>query len=275
MPSPFPGMDPFLENADHFRNLHNRLIIYLEDALQPVLPESYYAKSGERVWLEYSERYVEPDVNIHRHRSRHTAGATSTTALLDPPHIQPVIVVLPDKPDDELREPYLEIYAGRGEDKRLVTSIEVLSPSNKTPGDHGRNLYLQKQQEVLESTANLVEIDLLREGTHTSAVPRDAAIAEAGPWDYHVCIHRASERRKYSVYPIRLTDRLPQIAIPLLPGDGDVTLDLQAVFTRCYDAGPYRREIRYDAEQPEPPLTAEQEAWAKDLLHKAGLISLS
>ena len=39
---------------------------------------------------------------------------------------------------------------------------------------------------------------------------------------------------------VRLETALPVITVPLLPGDGDVPLDLQAVFTRCYDTGPYR-----------------------------------
>jgi hypothetical protein len=264
-------MDPYLEHPEYFPNLHRRLITYLEDELQVSLPEAYFAKSGQRVWVEYGERYLEPDVNVHRGSSPRPSQTAVGAAVLEPSRIQPVIVVLPDTPDDEFSEPYLEIYAGRGVDKRLVTAIEVLSPSNKSPGDHGRDLYLQKQREVLASAVHLVEIDLLRGGTHTTAVPRDAAIAQAGPFDYHVCVHRFGEKRKYTIYAIPLEEPLPRIQIPLLPGDEDVLLDLQAAFTRCYEAGPYRREILYDREEPEPPLSAQQEAWAKQRLRSAGL----
>lgn len=271
MPSPFPGMDPFLEHPDHFPNLHGRLITYLEDALQTTLPEPYFAKSRQRVWVEYTERYIEPDVNIHRSGPLHT-GSRASTAVLQPPRAQPVVVVLRDIPDDERTEEYLEVYAGRGEHKRLVTSIEVLSPSNKTPGDHGRDLYLQKQREVLGGAVHLVEIDLLRGGLHSTAVPHDAAIATAGPFDYHICVHRFGEGRKFTIYGVQLAEALPVIDIPLLPGDGDVPLDLQAAFMRCYDAGPYRREIRHDRDQPEPPLTPEQNTWASGVLRSAGQI---
>ena len=70
----------------------------------------------------------------------------------------------------------------------------------------------------------------------------------------------------YFVYPIRLQDRLPEIAIPLLPGDGDVAIDLQEVFQRSYDAGPYRRRIRYRQTEPVPPLDAAAGAWAARVL---------
>jgi hypothetical protein len=168
-------------------------------------------------------------------------------------------------PQDELRETYVEIHAG-GASERVVTTIEVLSLANKTPGVHGRELYLRKQREVLASQIHLVEIDLLRGGLHTTAVPLRRARAKTGPFDYHVCVHRFDHLEDFFVYPVRLPDRLPEIGIPLLPGDRDVPLDLQAVFDRCYDAGPYRRRIRYGQTEPVPPLEAVHQAWAARLV---------
>jgi hypothetical protein len=51
-----------------------------------------------------------------------------------------------------------------------------------------------------------------------------------------------------------------------------VTLDLQTVFTHCYDTGPYRRFVRYARGQSVPPLNPEQTAWAMQLLRQAGLV---
>ena len=68
--------------------------------------------------------------------------------------------------------------------------------------------------------------------------------AICGAFDYHVSVHCFDDPETFFVYPIRLEDRLPPVAIPLLPGDSPVTVDLQSVFDRCYDAGPYAREIR-------------------------------
>ncbi len=66
---------------------------------------------------------------------------------------------------------------------------------------------------------HLVEIDLLRAGQHTTAVPFDRLMAAAEAFNYHVSIHHFDNFEDYFVYPFRLPDPLPMIAIPLLPGD--------------------------------------------------------
>jgi len=129
-------------------------------------------------------------------------------------------------------------------------------------------LYLRKQRELLKSKVHLVEIDLLRGGEHTTAVPRDRLVAKAGPFDYHVCVHHFDNLEDYFVYAIQLSEPLPTVNIPLLPEDGVVPVDLQAVFTRSYDTGPYRREIDYLHDRPEPPLGPKQARWAKQCLTK-------
>jgi hypothetical protein len=261
-------MDPYLEHPDYFPSLHDSLIFCLMEALQPRLPDPYIAKPGQRVWVEYGQRYIEPDVNAVQGGRQASGRSSVASAVLEPPRARRVVVVPMLVPDDERREPFLEVYAGRGRDKRLVTSIEVPSPSNKTTGDQGRDLYLRKQREVLGSQVHLVEIDLLRGGLHTTVASREAAIAEAGDYDYHVCVHRFDEQGKFYVYPIQLAEALPEIDVPLLPGDGDVPLDLQAVFTRCYDSGPFHREIRYDHDAIEPPLTEQQQRWVLEVLRR-------
>jgi hypothetical protein len=176
-------------------------------------------------------------------------------------------------PHDERREVFLEIYAlqGQGGD-RLITTIEILSPSNKTPGEHGRELYLRKQKEILDSKVHLVEIDLLRAGIHSTAVPRERVIEGSGPFDYHICIHRFDHFEDYLVYPVRVEERLPEIAIPLSPQDSPVLVDLQAIFERAYDIGAYRRRILYHQGSPVPPLSAEQTEWTTRLLREKGLL---
>lgn len=269
MPSPFPGMDPYLEHPDVFAGLHDGIIAYLRESLQPTLPPPYYADIGRRAWIEVSERYIGPDVNVLRTRSGEArkkdgnGGVATATRTA----IRPLVIHVPH---DEQRELFVEVYAGRGKNRRLVTSIEVLSPSNKKPGEEGRNLYLRKQRELLGSKVHLVEIDLLRGGEHTTTVPYQRLFATAGPFDYHVCVHHFDNLEDYFVYPIQLADPLPTVSIPLLPGDGAVCLDLQAVFTRSYDTGPYTREIDYRRDRPMPPLSAKQARWAKQCLAKAG-----
>ncbi len=58
MPSPFPGMDPFLEHPDFFPDLHAAMSGYLREALQACLPAPYFAVVNQRLWVEPSARYI-------------------------------------------------------------------------------------------------------------------------------------------------------------------------------------------------------------------------
>jgi hypothetical protein len=264
-------MDPYLEHPVYFPGLHDRLIATLSEVLQPLLPEPYYAEIASRVWLEVAQRPVGPNVNVLRaERPSSPAPPDGGVAVAVQVHTKPVVVRVPHI---ECKDTRVDLYTRANGEERLVTTIEILSPSNKTPGEHGRDLYLRKQREVLDSgSAHLVEIDLLRAGQHTTAVPLDRARALTGPFDYHVCIHHFDNLEDYFVYPVLLQERLPPIAVPLLPGDPPVTVDLQALLDRCYDAGPYRRRVRYAELTPQPPLRPEQAEWANRLLRERGVI---
>jgi hypothetical protein len=126
--------------------------------------------------------------------------------------------------------------------------------------------YLEKQREILDGQVHLVEIDLLRGGAHVSAVPFWLAREKAGVFDYHVSVRRFDRPGEFLLYPIPLERRLPTVKIPLLPGDPEVPLSLQAVFQRVYDAGPYRRAVGYGVDPIDPPLTPHQSAWAAQVL---------
>ena len=241
MPSPFPGMDPFLEHPVFFPGLHGRFHVYMSEMLQASLPAPYFAEIHERLWVETSARYVEPDTNVIH-------GGLEIA-------------------DDERRETYVEIRTRLPEGgERVVTVIEVLSLSNKTPSEKGRELYLEKQREVLASPIHLVEIDLLRGGEHTTPMLRERLEQKAGPFDYHVSVHRFDQPGRFFIYPWQLETPLPEIAIPLLPGDREVPLDLQAVFTRCYDTGPYHRRVLYDPARIVPPLPETKTQWVRQIL---------
>jgi hypothetical protein len=265
MPSVFPGMDPFLEHPAIFPGFHDRFTAYISEFLQSRLPAPYYADIGDRVWVEVSQRLIGPDVDVlKRNGGAQQGNAVNGGVAVAAPRSKPVVVHVPH---DERRETFVDIYSRLDEGERLVTTIEVLSLSNKRSGDPGRELYQRKQREVLSSQVHLVEIDLLRGGTHTTAVLHDRAWAKAGPYDYHVCIHRFDNLEDFFIYPIQITERLPEIAVPLLPADGSIALDLQAVFERCYEVGPYRRRIRYnDPASIVPPLPAEKMEWVQQVL---------
>lgn len=159
----FPGMDPWLERPASWPDVHLELIAQIRRQLQPLVGPRYYAAAEERVYLEApTERQLTPDSIVVVSPHRGSAATSPGGAVADEP-----TVLLVD--EVEQREHYLEIReAGTGH--RVVTVIGVHSPANKRVGA-GREEYLRKQADVLESPANLVEIDLLRGGEPTVALP--------------------------------------------------------------------------------------------------------
>jgi len=266
MPSPFPGMDPYLENPARWTDMHQRLITYIADALQPHLRPRYHACMGERVYVMLPPRTMYPDVLITRHPLREAAvvgyplpNIQETVALWD----TPIVVTLPAA---EHREPYIELVHTAGDE--VVTIIEVLSPANKADGE-GRDQYRRKQQTVLESAVHLVEIDLLSSGLHSVAAPIEVC-ATLPPHRYLVSVWRGPELHHFELYPAPLQERLPRLRVPLRAPDPDVGLDLGGVLGLCYDNGGYADLIDY--RQPPPvPLSAEETAWVDGLLQGKGL----
>jgi hypothetical protein len=159
---------------------------------------------------------------------------------------------------------------------RLVTLIEIASPSNKRPGPD-RQAYLRKQSEVLGSDANLIELDLLRTGERLIMDPSlRAAVEGSTPTpDYVVIIDRSWRRgeplRVCQVFSIALTGMLPVISVPLRQGQNEVLLDLQQIFNRAYDSGPYRRGAVDYSQPPRPPLKDEAATWAEQVLRERGV----
>lgn len=257
MPSPFPGMDPYIERAELWPDFHDSFITFLRGALQPLLRPKYAALMQDRLYVMESERAIYPDIGVIRTRS--PIGKSSTTAVLEPD--TPAMF---DLSDEEIREPYIQIIEPTA-GNRVITTIEVLSPTNKTAG-HGLDAYARKRQELWGSGVNLVEIDLLRAGEKTVRVPQ-RRLDPLRPWHYVVAITRRKPFRE-EVYAIKLDARLPRIGVPLAPEDKDAVVDLQAVITRCWDEGPYPELLRYD-EPPPGALSQEEIAWCAALANES------
>jgi Protein of unknown function (DUF4058) len=177
---------------------------------------------------------------------------------------EPLVIFLPDEPVTESSIAIIDVGSGR----RVITVIEMLSLSNKLPGE-GQELYRRKQRELKDGQVNLVEIDLLRAGDRVLSIgPSRIPTSHRTP--YQVCVYRATAALPcYEVYRAPLRERLPVIRIPLRPADPDVPLDLQALIDQCYRNGGYDEDIDYEAE-PDPPLDAADTRWADALLRQAG-----
>jgi Protein of unknown function (DUF4058) len=266
MPSPFPGMDPWLERPSIFPDLHDSLIATMRTAINALLPPPYFTAIANRIWVEETDRHIEPDVDVLR-PPVNNGSPGSAAAVVDAVAVKPVIIRVPR---EEVVERFLEIHSAP-DGEHLVTTIEVLSLSNKRQGSRGRREYLRKQRKMLDRKVNLVEFDLLRQGRHTTSVALRSAIEKTGSFDYHVCVHRFHKPEEYEVYPVLMPQPLPEVAIPLMPEIPVVVINLQELMSQCYDAGLYSRRIRYAEHQPEPPLTEEQSRWTNRVLREKGL----
>src|SRR3954454_16341035 len=173
MSSPFPGMDPYLESPDWFPDLHAGLIFCLKQSLQERLPESYYAQSSQRVWLEYTRRYVEPDVEVVKRPRRARREDRGGIAGAERRAANPLVLTVETVEHGPFKESFLEIRRRKGKEIQLVTSIEVLSPANKSPENPGREKYMETQRECPNSPVHLVETALRRGSARSSAVPRE------------------------------------------------------------------------------------------------------
>lgn len=260
MPSPFPGMDPYLESQSAWPDFHARFITYCADELGGALPGHYVAQIDERIRLidleEGTSRTIRPDVAILRgERWDQMAGAVPVGVAM----LGPVAVTLARDDPEGVRETAIEIL--RLPDRELVTVIEVLSPSNKfTPG---REEYLAKRWTLLDGPTHLVEIDLLLRGDR---LPMRGPVP---PGDYLALVSRSERRPIADAYAWSIRRPLPTIPIPLHAPDPDVPLDLAAVFATAYDRGRYDRLLDYRAPLPAPLADADR-AWAEARARPAG-----
>lgn len=264
MPTPFPGMDPYLEQPNLWANVHSRLIVALADYLAPLLRPRYYVSVEERTYLDDSFGVgltSVPDVGVIGPYSASAVRPQSPTAVA----ADPIEVEL--KLTDHIRETYLEILEANPEpdpyieDERglVITLIEVLSPWNKRASG-GREKYVAKRTEVLHTGTNLVEIDLLRVGDPMTRI-------QEPPYDYSLFVSPARIRPRAHFYPFNVRQPIPAFTLPLQLDDEEPVVDLNEMLHAIYDRAGYDLRINYGAD-PVPPFADEDAAWVKKLLNK-------
>jgi hypothetical protein len=256
MQSPFPGMDPYLE-GNWWTSFHAMFASQMTGQLNSMLRPKYIALtereyiSGALEEVRISAGKMRPDVAVRRSRGRSVEGGVATAVA----------------PSVKLRThlsrqvPHFRIAIRDVDERRLVTAIELLSPTNK---GSGRRKYLYKRRKFLHSTAHLLEIDLHHQGKR---IPLDDPYPPAA---YYVLLNRARKRSLTEVWPIALAEPLPVVPVPLLKGDADVPLDLQKAFSDVYDAGGFDLVVDY-RQPPDVELSAEEAAWLGEYLRAKGL----
>lgn len=249
MPSPFPGMDPYLEDPVEWPDVHVRLMVAMSRQLAPKVSPSFYVRVEQRVWIVDPEagerRLLVPDVFLARQGTAPPQLPTAT-AMIEAPVLVTVLEEL------EAREHYIEIYDSRS--REVVATIEVLSPVNKAPGPK-RAAFLEKREAVMSSPAHWIEIDLLRAGARPDETD--------GLCDYYALLKRARRPRAYEIWFRSLRDRLPTIAIPLRDSFPDVPLDLQAALDEAYAEARYDEQLSYQGAPPPPALLPADAEWVR------------
>jgi hypothetical protein len=266
-PSPFPGMDPWIEPV--WRPFHNDYVGFLRRQLAAQLPDDLYAQTEADVFvIDRGTRRsaYHPDVATFDRGGDPTPTATAGQPLVATSVVDTPIVARVRRRPEIVR--HIAVREPR-QGHRLVTAVELFSPTNK--GDpRERAAYRDKRDAYLRASANVVEVDLRRGGENLMDLePADLPAEDTTA--YRVCVRFANpdigDRAEY--YPIPLRSRLPRVAVPLRSGDADVTLDLQQAFADVYAVGRYDLQLDY-ARPPAPPLSPADAAWAAERIAAAG-----
>ncbi|ETX05566.1 DUF4058 family protein [Candidatus Entotheonella palauensis] len=256
MPSPFPGMDPYLEARNIWPGFHHRLADELADRLNRYIGPKYYADVDVHTVVEdisiSASKTVYPDVGVVEPMTpTPPVGSVVAEAVMSPAPIQRLVVTGQAK----LRS--VRVYIT--ETDELVTAIEILSPYNKR--GEGLAEYRLKRSTLLNAPVHLVEIDLLRSGRRPGPEVDDPPLDEA---DYILLVNRSREddpRRISEIWPVQLSEVLPALPVPLAPPDPDVGLDLNAAIQAVYARAGYDWRLHYDQPVPPPKLRPEMADW--------------
>lgn len=262
MPSPFPGMDPYLESPAHWPDFHFRFISALADAINARVPDRYVARINEHVmaitptvWEEDEGSVYVPDVTLLSSPYTEQSGGELDGADASAAAVQTPVVMENVRYAEDHTEAYVQLV--RLPDMAVITVFELLSPTNKY--GEGRGIYSEKRRQFLAQPIHIIELDLLRAGARLQF---DRQLPSA---HYHAFVSRTEHRPKTDVYSWSIHDPLPTIPIPLQSPDADVHLPLGESLSAAYDSGRYRRLIDYTAVPPRPPLSQVDEQWVRQM----------
>ena len=251
--NPFPGMNPYLEQPRFWPGVHNDLIAQMRTSLGPQLPPQYRMEINERLELDVAlpvddeaPRDIIPDLSITTERT--DAGGV---LVAEPPVPEGGVLVQTPAP---VRVTFLEVR--QAPDDRVVTVVEILSPSNKAPGS-GRTDYIRKREDTLASPVNLVEIDLLRGGEPmplTTPVP---------PCHYRILVSRERWRPSARLFPFSVKNAIPKFPLPLLEGDAKIEADIGPLLASMHHTARYNLAVNYDRPPPGPALDVETLKWVE------------
>ena len=259
--NPFPGMNPYLERRDNWPDFHNDLVAQLRAHLGPQLPDHYRIGLEQRVEVEEpfgppaELAQMVPDVLVTdldpAHQRRRMSGAADPARAKPAPDGGAVRVRMPY----EVKVNWLRVTATPN--REVVTIIEVLSPTNKVPGEERRR-YIRKREAILSAGVNLVEIDLLR---NWAPMPLETPPPAS---DYRILVCRAWQRPDALLYPFHVHEAIPRFPLPLLADDAEPEVDLGPIIDGMHHTARYNLVAGYDAPPPAPEFPPETQAWVTE-----------
>lgn len=261
-------MDPYIESCGLWEDFHDTLVIGIRSALARRVPDRYLVRSGERAYIVLEEN--DSDYKEYKHRAQSDVAVLvdeskthqpSTTAVLPETQVSDSPVTMRAITGTEYHEAFVEIRTA-GDDPTLVTTVELLSPSNKRFGSPSWQQYQRKRYAHLLGLANLVEIDLLRGGRR---MPMESWWPDS---PYYFLCRRKDQAPSCQVRPAFFQRPLPPVSVPLLHPDSDVTFDIQSLLDDIYVESKYHRQIDY-AQPCNPPLSASESDWLEKRLQDA------
>ncbi len=255
------------------------MIVALRDLMRGRLPSGLRPRIESRVYLEETD----PDGHVTYAQMKPDAFVVEYPKSYPGPQLGAVAESVSSEKADggalladpitftalpiEMKERYIDIVDVNDGD-RIVTSIEVLSPANKTPGV-GFDLFRKKQDAMRSGRVSLLEIDLIRGGARAISAPQ--TFQDAGPDIlYRIAVLPSWRLLNGDLYALTLRHRLPVINLPLRKTDPPLSLDLQLMHDIAYDRGEFAVDVDYRKE-PEPRLSKEDEAWSDKMLKSKGL----
>jgi Protein of unknown function (DUF4058) len=240
MRNPFPSMNPYLEQPEFWADFHTQLVTALARVLVPQLLPKYRVVTEKWIYQITDSAMLgigRPDVTVQRRGEASTSGIAIAPV---PISVQPIPVQLPLP--TEMQQAYLQVRNVATQE--VITTIEVLSPANKR--GEGRRKYLTKREAVLGSLTHWVEIDLLRDG---EPLP---VLSEHPSSHYHLLVSRSHTRPLADLYAFNLSDRIPNLPIPLQVEDTEPVVDLQVIINELYEQLGYAYFIDYNNPSPLP-----------------------
>lgn len=258
MPSPFPGMDPYLEGSE-WMSFHAEFCVEIARQLRPKLRPRYTAQPIKRIvtddgltitsGTDWETKNMFPDVGVAQVSSTPLPAGGSRLAIAEPS--LRAATIMPEQ------VPQYAVEIRDVEGRQLVTLIELLSPANKQ--GEGYDEYITKRRRILLSSVHLLEIDLLRKGQR---VPMRTPLPDK---PYFIFLSRAEQRPITEIWAVDLVQPLPVVPVPLLSGDADIPLDLSVAFTSVYDSVGYDLLIDY-TQRPDVPFDKKSANIAQQIL---------